>query len=285
MITWRTLAIGGSLLAVAALTTLLIQTATSDADALSSVALILAVLAFVIQIIVFIADFSFNSRRDKEASELNASTQALLAKIEEKANTTNQAVTVQMTKMLDRILRGENLASKEEFSDPAVAEARRDLLNEIRAQVASERPPLFVDPSPVPPPEAPSQSKVRQFRQWPRPLTVSRLTREGIEEFTSDEVDVLAELADDVRKSYEHDLQEGLGEGQFEKAAVDNLVKRGFIERTDMFEEGGVTLTAKGIAAARLYSAEGEIPDYVAVAFPSLAEERERVRARGIISQ
>jgi len=62
-------------------------TARTHADALSLVALILVVLVFLIQIMVFIADFDFNSGRDKAASELNGKTPALLGKIDERTNT------------------------------------------------------------------------------------------------------------------------------------------------------------------------------------------------------
>lgn len=279
-ITWRFVAIGSALIAVAALTTLVILTATTDADSLSSIALILAILAFIIQIIVFIADFGFNARRDKEAAELNASTQALLATIEEKANSTNQAVNGQMTKLLDNVLRGEKFKVKDEFSDDGEAEVKVRIIEEVRAQLLREG--LSPQPSArTVPGSAPNTARrARMIREWPGEDLARRLAGEDLGKLSADAYLALAELGDDVLRSHDHEVPEGLTIDQLNKAPVDELREAKLVRETDELGQPAVVLTSKGIAAGRLVVATSPIPDYITELMPWLPEIRSDVSGR-----
>lgn len=74
-----------SLLATSALAALVVIASVTDADALSTVALTLAILAFVVQIMVYIAQSWTTGQQTVQSQELNANTLAALAELRTRA--------------------------------------------------------------------------------------------------------------------------------------------------------------------------------------------------------
>jgi Kef-type K+ transport system membrane component KefB len=74
----RAVGVGSAITAVASLAALAIVASLKDADTLSTVALALAVLAFAIQIVVFIAQASTASQQMVRAEQLNKETSGIL---------------------------------------------------------------------------------------------------------------------------------------------------------------------------------------------------------------
>jgi hypothetical protein len=99
-VSWRSIAVGATCTAIALATALVVVSTQNDLDYLATLALALAVIAFVAQIIVFIAQTNFSSQQIARAEELHGLTARALVAIEEKAEGTRQTVNT----INDRIL-------------------------------------------------------------------------------------------------------------------------------------------------------------------------------------
>jgi hypothetical protein len=98
---WRSVAIGGVLVAIAALAALVVVATVNDAGALETIALSLAILAFVIQIVVFVAQAWTSSQQMLQSETLNAETKNLLVEVRSASSGTQSLLTDQF----DRVLR------------------------------------------------------------------------------------------------------------------------------------------------------------------------------------
>jgi hypothetical protein len=103
-IAWRSVAVGASCVAIALAAVLAVVTVKNDIDFLSALALALAVIAFVVQIIVFIAQTTASGQQLARAEELHGATIRALAAIEEKAEGTRQTVNTINDKVLGAVL-------------------------------------------------------------------------------------------------------------------------------------------------------------------------------------
>jgi hypothetical protein len=270
-IKWKILALANALIAVAALTTIVILTATTDGDALSSVALILAVLAFVIQIIVFIADFVISSRRDQEARELHTATSNLLVKIEEKSDATSSAVAGEMAKMIDNlIVQSMKHPVEGDVAEKSGDDVRRETLREVRDNIllSQVETPSFREPIRQPP----SRGRFEALSQWPSRRTVDH-SASRMQKLKDPAWKTLGDLAGDVIESYENGVAEGLTFLTSERPALAELQRGGFV-RVNEFDVA--TLDYRGMAAARLLTADGPVPEYVTACIPSIAELRQK---------
>ncbi|MGW2146646.1 hypothetical protein ACWCOT_20230 [Nonomuraea bangladeshensis] len=101
---WKTVAVTSAVIALTSLCVAAVVSSTNNADALSVVALGLAVLAFIIQIIVYIVQAQAASQQQLQAQEVYGSTLKALAAIEEKTEGTRQTVTTINERMLEAFL-------------------------------------------------------------------------------------------------------------------------------------------------------------------------------------
>lgn len=278
-IQWRTLALGACLVAVALLASAVVLINTSG-DALASVALVLAILAFVIQIITFIADSFGNAQRDREAQRIYTKTRALLARIDEKSRQTNDTVREQYDKLLDRLLVNIKTTvgtedTRGDDSDGSQS-ARLGLLAEVREVIDDARRQTGAESAPMRPRSRrrPESNRLGGLSNWPTQSTVNALAADGLNELDQSEIRTLKEFASDWRISAEADLPEGLSELMFQdESAVESLAAKRFLK----FDESSrlYKLTGKGKAAARLFtSTSTDIPSYIESAFPWLREAR-----------
>src|SRR5262245_33368932 len=97
---WSHIAVAASTIAVASLGTLTVIATVQRADTLATVALLLAILAFIIQIVVFIAQAWTSGQQMLQSQSMNADTQALLAELRETARATNDL----LIRQFDRVL-------------------------------------------------------------------------------------------------------------------------------------------------------------------------------------
>jgi heme/copper-type cytochrome/quinol oxidase subunit 4 len=269
---WRVVAIANGLLASAALTTIVILVATTDAQALSSVALILAVLAFVIQIVVFIADFSFNEKRSRESSELNTATQVLLAKIEAKTDSTNDIVQKQMQRVFEKFVLDVKADGSADSADQSVMLAT--LRESFDRAVAESQPSNRRLPNSQPDPDLPvSPGRRRRLETWPSAATMQSLARSGANDLPAGALDAIKELGDDVRMSARVGVVEGISLNDLSAEALDALQSKGFMRQHR--ENAGIwVLTAKGFEVARLMYAANPVPETASETFPWLREFR-----------
>jgi hypothetical protein len=100
----RTLAVTSGVFGFTCLGVLVVVTAIDSVDALSTVALALAILAFSVQLIVFAAQQNLASEQARRNEELYGSMQGVLAEVREKAAGTQEDVRTINEKMLGAIL-------------------------------------------------------------------------------------------------------------------------------------------------------------------------------------
>lgn len=267
---WRYAAILSSLVSVAALTTVLILVATTDADALSSVALILAVLAFIIQIIVFIVDFSLNVQRDKEARELNNATLSLLRQIETKTDSTNDIVQQQMQRVFEKFVLDVK-ADGGVQDQSTLLETLRENFEEQLASSRSQGAPTSNSQADGARPVSPARR--RRAETWPSLGTVVTLKRHGIEELDNAALAAIRSLGNDVLLSADAGVIEGISLHEFAEPTIEGLRERGFIRGDRGL--GIWVLTAKGFDLARLLIAPDPIPDSISEALPWLQTARQ----------
>ncbi len=252
---YRTIAIASGGISVACLTTLVIVVTITGADALASIALVLAVLAFVIQIIVFVVDSFSSARRDREASAINANTVTLLARIEEKSNATNQVVREQAGKLLDNLMARQAIAAKDEEPGAPITEARLEAINDLRSEFNRVAGPPREASGPDSRP--PTARRVNALENWPsRDPTIER----ELEALSSDARRTLVQFAIDVLDSYERGLPEGLYFTASELQISHELRRARFVRRTEL-DSDAYKLAGRGLAAVRFLVAPDPIPE------------------------
>lgn len=141
----------------------------TDVDTLSTVALVLAILAFVVQLIVFIVQSADSSRVMRQSEALHGQMLSVLAQVQERASGTQRSVDTINTKLIEAIV---GKANAEGFS---VGEA--DVIEQLKSD---EGVPVPDVPGTLSPPAKtePTVSEVRRPRRmmaglsfdWPPPL-------------------------------------------------------------------------------------------------------------------
>jgi hypothetical protein len=109
VVSYKAVAVVMGVFGLTCLGVLVVVTSLDGKDALSTVALALAILAFSVQLIVFVAQQSLASEQGRRSEELYGSMQGLIAEIREKAAGTQADVRIINEKMLGAIL-SKNLA-------------------------------------------------------------------------------------------------------------------------------------------------------------------------------
>lgn len=103
-VSWRMVAFVCGLLAAGSTGTLAIVVPVKDVDTLSTIALALAILAFVIQIIIFVVQSWTSGQQMLQSEAINSDTRSLLTELRESAKSTNQLLANQYDKILERLL-------------------------------------------------------------------------------------------------------------------------------------------------------------------------------------
>jgi hypothetical protein len=249
------------MLAIASLAALAIIAGVNDVDTLSTIALALAIVAFGVQILVFLAQTWIANQQTAQTQALNASTAALLTKVEVSVEGTRQVLTSQFDRVLRHALRGGVPAKGENGEGDTEAALHRDHLAALRSLS-----PDYEEPSPSPedtriiellrsyPSEDEGKNLVSVVNSLPA-LVASQLQRYGEAEVDSRRVG----------------SPPGLWLRPSGAPLSDALVERGFLEIVDQPDPSGrgrrfARLTDDGRQAARLFTAAGPVPDYFAEA-------------------
>lgn len=114
---WGALSIGLAAIAIASLGTLVVIASVQNIDALSTVALALAVLAFAAQLIVSLAQASAGAQQIAQAERINAATQSALADL----RATSQSQLANQKELFTQVLRAALPAVAQEISEDAAA--------------------------------------------------------------------------------------------------------------------------------------------------------------------
>lgn len=99
-VSWRTVAIGSLLINLGTIGTLATVISLHDANTLASVALALAIIAFICQLIIFSVQTWQSGEQLKQAERLNSQTSSLLAEARTRLEGTHQMVTSQYEELL-----------------------------------------------------------------------------------------------------------------------------------------------------------------------------------------
>jgi hypothetical protein len=153
----RVLAVSASVFGVCCLAVLAVVTAVEGKDGLSTIALALAVLAFVIQIMVFIVQSQSTSQQMVRSEQLNTDTRALLVEMRTSARSTESMVRGQFGQVLRAFMDAVKSSDKKGGFDPDAFEQRL-MRNMARQQVQTETTQSL-------PPATPAQTNTVRARQ------------------------------------------------------------------------------------------------------------------------
>ncbi|MEU3456730.1 hypothetical protein ABZ671_24475 [Micromonospora sp. NPDC006766] len=139
-VSWRMVAFVCMLLAAGSTGTLAIVVPVKDVDTLSTIALALAILAFVIQIIIFVVQSWTSGQQMLQSEAINSDTRSLLTELRESAKSTNQLLANQYDKILERLLLTTERAVNETATTGAVNldELRSRLERDLRQALNEE---------------------------------------------------------------------------------------------------------------------------------------------------
>jgi hypothetical protein len=197
----RAVAVVASLFGVTCLSVLVVVSAIDDESALSTVALALAILAFSIQIIVFVAQQNLAAEQGRRSEELYGKTQSLLAEIKEKTAGTQ----VDVRRISDRTERMVEGVLSKGLADAygGKVDVRRlaeDVTRTVDQSDAESGEDGEVEPIPWPPrhPQPDDGEVITQLKTYPAPeevgdslATLQHLSRKGrirLKAFGDDEI-------------------------------------------------------------------------------------------------
>jgi len=160
---WRTVAIGSLLLNLAAVAVISAVAVVKHADALSTVALTLAIVAFICQLIVYAVQTSQASEQLRQAKDLNASTENLLAEARTRIEGTNQMMTSQYTEFMHLVTLKSKTESASTLPESEVVQRSAQV-----AETPATTLPVLVMPAPVPrePASSPLKTAMADHNVW-----------------------------------------------------------------------------------------------------------------------
>jgi hypothetical protein len=256
-ISWRSVGIGATLVAVAAITSLVILASVKDVDALSAIALAMAIFAFVVQLLVFIA-------QTWTTSQINSDTRSLLEELRTRSAGTEQLLSGQVDKLTDHLMRGPSAAAAKKGDHSVSREAvRRDveeLITASQAFGADGFPPSF-----EPPELAASDSEaIDRLKTLPSKDEAAGLVAR-LNDLHPAAAAKLLRFAQDRRDSLPSGVFEGLPiDDAHSGPAVEELLERGLIEPFDRDAHRYARLTPEGREVSRLLIGRGPVPDWLA---------------------
>lgn len=262
---WRVLAFGASILAVGSLSALVIVSAVKDADILSTVALSLAILAFVIQIIVFLAQSGAASRQILRSESLYAETQGLLREVGATAGATQQFLTQQFDTVLQYAFR--EIPETVDSAGGITEEERDRLVQELETafqESLANASKVSAKSNIRRPAASPSvKAKIDWLRSWPDE-TEARDLAPSLVELSPLGARSLAKYAQDLASALSAGRLPGLRwkEGLTTPTRAE-LLDAGLIEEDVRGNRSYGRLTSRGERVARLILGEQPPPEYL----------------------
>lgn len=268
-------AIGGVVVAIGALTALVLVANAENAEALATIALALAILAFVVQILVFVAQAQASSQQMVQSEQLNTQTRALLTEVQTSARSTERMVGEQFRDLLKAFVES-NEGGKldmDTFERRLMLERRMTAHETVsQSQQETERAPARVAQRS----RAVSRLAVEQQRR------IQVLRSFPTEEEGTGVLGKLKALSPDARDKLKKYLDDeisaarggyvGLPFGDEIGSEDKVLIDQGFLVKARVMAGGNPImvgrLTDAGRIAGRILSATGEIPAWLAPELP-----------------
>jgi heme/copper-type cytochrome/quinol oxidase subunit 4 len=274
-VTWKVVAVVLFIVCLGLLITLIIVGAAADAESLNTTAIALAVIAFGVQLIVYVAQVSDSSDTRRQTADINAATQASLARIGTTVANSDQMLRDHYANILQDLLGSVRRAGVEAKESNAALSAG-DVLELIEHRLARgpsamdddddfdedddwEESPPWVDP----------------FAEWPNEEEARRV-HAVLLRLDPVSIGQLIRFVDDYRNSVQLDISPGLVYfGPQASLFTAPLIEAGLVHlpgrppRTSLHKPrfGYVPeiaeLTEEGVVAGRLLLGGGVAPDYV----------------------
>ncbi|WP_182881646.1 hypothetical protein [Microbispora sp. H10949] len=161
-ISWKIIALSSLLLNLGAIATVATMAATQSADALNTVALALAVIAFICQLIIFSIQTVQSGDQLKQAETLNRETSELLSEIRVRIEGTNQMVSSQYHELLRlSVLKSVSEVAKEATEGTMPKELDFDQVEQVFERAMDNFGPIKAHSS------TSSRSIPRDYLRWP----------------------------------------------------------------------------------------------------------------------
>lgn len=272
-VSWKSIAITMSIIALMAMTSTAIIATINKADTLSTVALGLAVIAFVIQIIVYIVQADAASKQELKSQEIYGSTLKALAAIEEKAEGTRATVSLINDKMIDFAL-GKTITQAESvgvsLESPEFSTLLTKSINDYAESIGLNQPvhasSLTFAENQVPQQQASAMLSIEDSRDLSMLRPPDRVaTAEALsllEKFDPSALSSLERLAND---QYQYGgSTNGTEVGFHSISNAERLREAGLIKRVrnDRSKEPVVVLTDKGKEVSRILINQDALPEY-----------------------
>jgi hypothetical protein len=260
-IPWRTVAIGSMLFNLGAIGTVATVATVRGSDALATVALALAIIAFICQLIVFSVQTWQSGEQLKQAERLNSETHGLMGEIRTRLESTHQMVATQYRELLHlTALKSEaRLVKTGEPGQGSQANISADRLVSVTDAAVEASPRRATD-----------TRYLREALKWPAPIDV-RKSLELLMPLPNSSVTALALNAgiDALARALHQDTDAVYGPQD------QQLVEAGLATKVvDALQEERVQVTEKGRLGARLLLAEWPPPKEVS----DITEEIWRLR-------
>lgn len=170
-LSYRGVAVAGLITGLASLVTLVIVVYLKDIDALSTVALALAILAFVVQLMVYILQTSQTTEQARQAGDLHARSMAILSQIQERTQGTQASVDRMNARLVEAVIQKYG-ASGADMQSPETAREIAEVVSAASSADAMGLDTGFIerDGMQFPPPLSPGRKRALR-RQIGTPLT------------------------------------------------------------------------------------------------------------------
>jgi hypothetical protein len=248
------LALGSGVVALASLGTLITVVAIKDVDALSTVALALAIIAFVVQLIVFVFQGIEANRQSHDNQELHSRLMTVVSQIEERTQGTQKS----LDNMNDRLLEALIGKASNEGLPPDSPEFAQVVTDGLSLNDASFRTTQPITHSGYPPPFEPDLARRihHELETWPRPDELSEI-RATLKDLSDSAIGKLAAYARDLLNNTE-ETNRFVGPGLTGSDSEEG-VKQGLVEKIPGWSV--YTLTPEGRRVGRVFTAIGEPPE------------------------
>jgi hypothetical protein len=261
-----------TVVAVVSVAALAVVASLKNADLLATVALTLALLSFVLQILIFIVQTSATNSQLVQSQHIYGETSALLSRIQAQVEGARSTV----DRMSDRLLEAAlGKATAETEGSPAVDPAAfaRRVREIIEPELQSETVAAAGDWTGRYPPPQPDRAIVRYMEQWPSEEEAEEVAEE-LRKLTPTQREALVLYAQDEVSSRQPGA--GFGPGFYGSRVAGALVSAGLLdELPDRVDDDGDTfkwLTPKGRKVGRIFTAVDEPPQYLREIYSELVE-------------
>lgn len=270
---WRSIALASEVVAAGLLIALVVVASKVKADALATTALALAIIAFGAQLLVYIAQVADSTDTRRQASEVNAATQASLARIGTTVAKSDELLRTQYTQIMQNLLsnvRQAGIEAKENDSSLTVA----GIVELLEARAAGDDGLAGIPDLPPNPFVYRNTDLEEDYFDWPETYDEARSAEQSLLGLHPIAIAQLMRFAEDVVASDSVGIDPGMVIGDPSDSPYSHqLLSAGLIERTGRFPRGRppknrerdeiAVLTDRGHAAAQLLMPRGTAPAYI----------------------